>query len=191
MHSFTQRFAAYLKNFSDVDKPSDKVLIEYYTSALGPDLAMFSKGRAKPTLTETYEEAEIVEAERESIEDYPEQSGEKGGGRKGLLFTKPKEEKSPDFESMAKMMQKLSNKIIDLEKEKETQKLYKPYYKKREDNNQSQPPPHNYASMNLTDIGMENFCTFHQKTHSEKNCLQWINSMTLVMNQMLDSKLIE
>ena len=46
-------------------------MIEYYTSALGPDLAMFSKGRAKPTLTETYEEAEVVEAERESIEDYP------------------------------------------------------------------------------------------------------------------------
>ena len=52
-------------------------------------------------------------------------------GRKSLLFTKPKEEQSPDFESMAKMMQKLSNRIIDLEKEKEAQKFYKPYYKKR------------------------------------------------------------
>ena len=67
VHSFTQRFAAYLKNFSETDKPSDKVLIEYYTLALGPDLAMFAKGRAKPTLTETYEEAKVVEAERESI----------------------------------------------------------------------------------------------------------------------------
>ena len=122
---------------SDTDKPSDKVLIEYYTSALGPDLAMFAKGRAKPTLAETYEEAEVVEAERESIEDYPEQSGERGAGRKALLFTKPKEEKAPDYESMAKMMQKLSNKIIDLEKEKETQKFYRPYYKKREENSQS------------------------------------------------------
>ena len=130
-HSFTQRFATYLKKKFDADRPSDKVLIEYYTSALGPDLAMFAKGRAKPTLTETYEEAEIVEAERESIEDFPRQLGEKGGGRKALLFTKPKEEKSPDYESMAKMMQKLSNKIIDLEKEKEAQKFYKPYYKKR------------------------------------------------------------
>ena len=132
-----------------MDKPSDKVLIEYYTSALGPDLAMFAKGRAKPTLTETYEEAEVVEAERESIEDYPEQSVEK---RRTLLFTKPKEEKTPDYEGMAKMVQKLSNKIIDLEKEKEAQKFYRPYYKKREDNNQSQPPPQKNASMNLTDI---------------------------------------
>ena len=112
-------------------------------------------------------------------------------GRKALLFTKPKEEQSPDFESMEKMMQKLSNRIIDLEKEKEAQTFYKPYYKKREDNNQSQPPPHNSASMNLTEVGMDNFCTFHQQPHSKKNCPQWINSMTLVMNQLLDSKLTE
>ena len=71
VHSFTQRFAAYLKNFSETDKPSDKVLIEYYTSSLGPELAMFSKMKAKPTLAETYEEVEKVEAEKESIEDYP------------------------------------------------------------------------------------------------------------------------
>ena len=121
VHSFTQRFAAYLKNFSETDKPSDKVLIEYYTSALGPDLAMFAKGRAKPTMTNTYEEVKVVEAERESIEDYPKQSGER---RKTLLFTKPKEEKAPDYESMAKMMQKLSNKIIRLrEREGNTEVL--------------------------------------------------------------------
>ena len=72
MHSFTQRFAAYLKKIFVADKPSDKVLIEYYNSALGPDLAMFTKMKSKPTLLETYEEAERVEAERESIEDYPE-----------------------------------------------------------------------------------------------------------------------
>ena len=75
-----------------------------YTSTLGPDLAMFAKSRAKPTLTETYEEAEVVEAERESIEYYPEQSGEKGAGRKALLFNKPKEEKSSDYKNMAKMV---------------------------------------------------------------------------------------
>ena len=77
VHSFTQRFATYLKNFSATDKPSDKVLIEYYTSALGPDLAMFAKMKSKPTLSETCEENEMVEAEKESIEDYPEQSREK------------------------------------------------------------------------------------------------------------------
>ena len=50
VHSFTQRFPTYLNFFSETDKPLDKVLIEYYTSALGPDLAMFPKMKAKPTL---------------------------------------------------------------------------------------------------------------------------------------------
>ena len=131
---------------------------------------MFSKMKAKPTLAETYEEAERVEAKRESIEYYLERPGEKNVGRKALLFTKPKEEQSPDFEGMEKMMQNLSNRTIDLEKEKESQKFYKPYYKKREDNNQSQPPLHGPESMNLTEVGMDNFCTFHQQPHSEKNC---------------------
>ena len=45
--------------------------------------------------------------------------------------------------------------------------------------------------MNLTEAGMDNFCTFHQQPHSIKNFPQWINSMTLVMNQLLDSKLTE
>ena len=43
---------------------------------------MFSKMKAKPTLAETYEEAERVEAEKESIEDYLEQFGEKKLGGK-------------------------------------------------------------------------------------------------------------
>ena len=57
VHHFTQIFSTCLKNFSETDRPSDKVLIEYYTSALGPELAMFAKMKAKSTLVETYEEA--------------------------------------------------------------------------------------------------------------------------------------
>ena len=74
MHDFTQIFATYLNNFKAADKPSENALIEYYTSVLGPDLAMFSKRSVRPTLAETYEEAEKVEAEMESIENYPVQS---------------------------------------------------------------------------------------------------------------------
>ena len=92
---------------------------------------------------------------------------------------------------MVKMMQKFSNRVIDLEKEKEAHKQYKPYYKKRDDNIQTKPPSHSPSAMNLTDVEMDNFCTFHQQPHSKKNFPQWINSMTLVMNQLLDSKLTE
>ena len=126
-------------------------------------MVMFSKMKAKPTLVETYEEAKRVEVEKESIEDYLEELGEKNFGNKALLFTKPKEEQSHDFEGMEKMMQKLSNRIIDLEKEKEAHKAYKPYYKRRDYNNQSKPSPHSPASMNLTEVGMDNFCTFYQQ----------------------------
>ena len=50
-------------------------------------------------------------------------------------------------------------------------------------------PPPNLASMNITEVGRDNFCTFHQQPHSEKKCPQWLNSMTLVMNKLLDSNL--
>ena len=79
-------------------------------------MAMFAKMSVKPTLSETYEEAERVEAKMESIESYLVQSKEKTFGKKPLLLTKPKDEQSQDFEGMVKMMQKLSNRVIDLEK---------------------------------------------------------------------------
>ena len=162
VHNFTQRFATYLNNFTAADKPSENALIEYYTSSLGLDLAMFSKRSVRPTLVETYEEAEKVEDEMESIENYPKQSEEKTfGSKKPLLLTKPKDERSQDFEGMLKMMQKLSNRVIDLEKEKESHESYNPHYKKSEYNSQPKPPPHSPATMNLTDVRIDNFCTFH------------------------------
>ena len=98
VHSFTQRFSIYLKNFSEADRPSDKVLIEYYTSALGPELAMFAKMKAKPTLVENYEEEEMVEAEMESVEDYLDLPREKTTNRRALLLSKPKDEQSHDYQ---------------------------------------------------------------------------------------------
>ena len=84
-----------MNNFDVATKPVENTLIEYYTSALGPDLAMFVKRSVKPTLVETYEEAKKVEAEMESIDQYPIQSEEKTfGNRNPLLLTKPKDEQS-------------------------------------------------------------------------------------------------
>ena len=67
----------------------------------------------------------------ETIENYFVQSEEKNfGSKKPLLLTNPKDKQSQYFEGMVKMMQNLSNRVIDLEKEKEAHKSYKPYYKK-------------------------------------------------------------
>ena len=174
-----------------MDRPSDKVLIEYYTSALGPELAMFAKMKFKPTLVETYEEAERVEAESESVEDYPDPPEDKITARIISLLSKPREDQSHDYQGMMKMLQKLSNRIIDLERERDIQKSYNPHYLKRENNDQWQVPPSNSASINITEVGGDNFCTFHQQPHSKKKCPQWLHSMTLVMNKLLDPKLIK
>ena len=47
---------------------------------------MFSKRSVRPTLVETYEEAEKVEVELESIEHYPTQSNERIYGNKKPLL---------------------------------------------------------------------------------------------------------
>ena len=45
--------------------------------------------------------------------------------------------------------------------------------------------------LNFNEAGMDHFCTFHQEPLSKKSFPQWINSMTLVMNQILDTQIIE
>ena len=61
VHNFNQKVASHLNNFNATIKPVENTLIEYYTSALGPKIAMFVKILVNPTLMETYEEAEKVE----------------------------------------------------------------------------------------------------------------------------------
>ena len=51
-----------------------------------------------------------------------------------LLSTKPREENSNELENVMKMVQKLSNKIVDMEKNKGTSSYrnpFNPYYKQR------------------------------------------------------------
>ena len=108
---------AYLNKSSATDKPSKHAPIEYYTSSLDPYLAMFAKRSVRPTLVETYEEVEKVDAEMESIEHYPTLWYERTYGNKNPLFlTKPEDERVHNLDGMVNMMQKLSNQVIDLEK---------------------------------------------------------------------------
>ena len=50
---------------------------------------------------------------------------------------------------------------------------------------------YNSSILNFNEVGMDHLYTFHQEPHSEKSFPQWINSMTLVMNQILDVQIIE
>ena len=89
-----------------------------------------------------------------------------------MLLTKPKEERSNELENVVKMVHKLSNKIVDLEKDKEASSSRKPFrqfVKKKEEISPPQPPTNNSFVLNLIEVGMDNFCTFHQQPHSEKS----------------------
>ena len=104
-----------------------------------------------------------MESKLQGIDQYPAQPEENiFGNINHLLLTNPKDEPSRELDGVVKMVQKLSNKIIDMEKEKEAKKKFKPYYKKRDDSGPSKPPSHSPSTMNLTEVGMEYFCTFHQ-----------------------------
>ena len=172
--------------------PAEETLMEYYSSALSPEIAMFVKRSVKPSLLETYEEAKKVEEELESIHKQPVDLDVKTFNKNPLLLTNPKEERPNELDNVVKMVQKLSNKIVDLDKDKEASSSRKPFrqfFKKKEENSPPQPLPDNSSVLNLTEVGMENFCTFHQQPHSEKSCPQWINSMNLVVNKQLDVQL--
>ena len=76
-----------------------------------------------------------------------------------------------------------------MEKERDIQITNKPPYPRKEDEEKWQTPPPNVVSINITEIGGDNFCTFHQQPHLEKKCPQWLHSMTIVMNKLLDPEL--
>ena len=96
---------------------------------------MFVKGLVKPSLLETYEEAKKVEEELESINKQFTDSDTKTFNKKPLLLTKPKEECLNELDNVVKMVQKLWNNIVDLEKDKEASSSRKPFrqfFKKKE-----------------------------------------------------------
>ena len=90
---FNQKFAAHLNNFSATINLVEETLIEYYTSALCPSIVMFVKRAVKPSLVETYEESNKLEAELDNINKHTAEPELKNfSGKKPLLLTIPKEE---------------------------------------------------------------------------------------------------
>jgi hypothetical protein len=43
-------------------------------------------------------------------------------------------------------------------------------------------------ALNLDSFNNDNFCSYHQQNHPERTFPQWVNSMTLVINQLLDQQ---
>ena len=97
---------------------------------------MFVKWAVKATLVEKYEEAMKLEADLDSSTRHTLELEIKTiSSKRPLLLTKPKEKHPNELENVVKMVQILSNKIVDLEKEKGASSYrnpFQPYYKKRE-----------------------------------------------------------
>ena len=68
-----------------------------------------------------------MEEELESINKQSADSDVKFFNKKPFLLTKPKEERSNELDNVVKMVQKLSNKVVDLEKDKEASSSRKPF----------------------------------------------------------------
>ena len=78
---------------------------------------MFIKRAVKCTLVENYEEVNKVEVELDSITKHTSELEVMNiSGKKPLLLTRPKEEHLNELENVVNMVQKISNKIVDLEK---------------------------------------------------------------------------
>ena len=140
VQDFNQRFTTLLNSFSIATKPAKESLVEYYTATLYLPIAMFVKRFGKVTLVEKYEEANKIEAYLDSIEKYTPEPELKQTRRKiPLMLNKPKEEHSNELENVEKMVQKLSNKIVDMEKDRGTSSYrnpFNPYYKRKEESGQ-------------------------------------------------------
>ena len=139
--------------------------MEYYTSALPPDIEMFVKRSVKPSLVETYEEKKSRGWNWKFINKHNvEPNVRTFSSKKPLLLTRPKVEHSSELENVVKMVQKLSNKIVDLEKDKEASssiKHFKPFFKKIDDIGPPRPPTDISSVLNFPEVGMDNFCIFH------------------------------
>jgi hypothetical protein len=94
------------------------------------------------------------------------------------------------MESVLHLVKKLSNEIVDLKKNSgegtSNLRTFRPFYRKAITS--PKPPKPTNFNLNLEDVGMDNYYTYHHANHSKKTCPQWLHSMTLVENQFLDQQ---
>jgi hypothetical protein len=117
--------------------------------------------------------------------------------RRGILLTRPlgkPTEQAPekgkgDIEDLQCIVKKLSNEIIDMKRSaregNQGQNPYKPFFKRNQPFKAIEPP---LANLNIDpgNVVSDSFYTYHQENHSERECTQWVHSMNLMANCVLD-----
>ena len=120
---FNQRFLTLRNRIPATSRPAEDVTIEFYTSALPVSMAMFVRRAAKPTLTETFDEAIKVEKYMFAIKTNPGVDTDSASSSRKKTESPSKtstpEKKGQDaleLDNLQRVIKKLSNEIIDLKK---------------------------------------------------------------------------
>jgi hypothetical protein len=111
---FNQRFLNVIIKFPHEFSPAQSLAIEYYTTALTLSIGMFVKQYNKNTLSLNFDEVETMERDLSSYDQHPRYDETKSARKKPLLLAKPPNRESKDIDNVVKMVNKLSNEVVDL-----------------------------------------------------------------------------
>jgi ribonuclease HI len=156
---FNQRFLT-LKNRIPADSmPAESLVIAYYTKALHQSIAIWVKRSKKATLLEAFEEATQIEKDILSLKDSSSNETEtiSSSKKKIEILPRPTQNKSQpknsDLENLTKVVQKLSNQVVDLKRSTEeassSKGPYKPPFQKPFQTSRPNPNP---EGMNLESL---------------------------------------
>jgi ribonuclease HI len=148
---FNQRFLT-LKNRIPTDSmPAESLVIAYYTKSLHQSIAIWVKRSKKATLLEAFEEATQIEKDILSLKDSSSNKNETNSSSKKKIEILPRptqrktQPENSDLESLTKVVQKLSNQVIDLKRSIEeassSKGPYKPPFRKPFPTNRPNPNP--------------------------------------------------
>jgi ribonuclease HI len=148
---FNQRFLT-LKNRIPTDSmPAESLVIAYYTKALHQSIAIWVKRSKKVTLLEAFEEATQIEKDILSLKDSSSNETEtvSSSKKKIEILPRPTQNKTQpensDLENLTKIVQKLSNQVVDLKRSTEeassSKGPYKPPFRKPFQTSRPNPNP--------------------------------------------------
>jgi hypothetical protein len=156
---FNQRFLT-LKNRIPTDSmPAESLVIAYYTKALHQSIAIWVKRSKKATLVEAFEEATQIEKDILSLKDSSSNETENTASSKKKIEILPRptqnkaQPENSELENLTKVVQKLSNQVIDIKRSTEeassSKGPYRPPFRKPFQANRPNPNP---EGMNLESL---------------------------------------
>jgi hypothetical protein len=156
---FNQRFLT-LKNRIPTDSmPAESLVISYYTKALHQSITIWVKRSKKATLVEAFEEATQIEKDILSLKDSSSNETENTASSKKKIEILPRpiqnkaQPENSELENLTKVVQKLSNQVVDIKRSTEeassSKGPYRPPFRKPFQTNRPNPNP---EGMNLESL---------------------------------------